>query len=257
MRRIWVMTTLLPLLAIAAKAQEAPITPKAEVFGTYSFFRLGSDDNFRARNLNKGFAASGVYNVNEWLGLMGDIGGHWGGFPLTIADQTVNVKVSMHTLVGGPRFTYRRYKKVTPYANILVGGAQLYRGYRPPPSPAPAPAPTAPAPTSPAPSPAAPTPTAPAPAAPSPTAPSPAAPVSGGANVPYIVTPQGTIEYNKKTDLVFAWAVGGGLDVKLSDRIEYRPFEAEYMMTRADGLSGRGVNNLRLSTGIGFSFGSK
>jgi len=56
---------------------------------------------------------------------------------------------------------------------------------------------------------------------------------------------------------VFAWAVGGGLDVKLSNRIAYRLIDAEYLMTRADGLSGRGVNNLRLSTGVAFQFGSK
>ena len=61
----------------------------------------------------------------------------------------------------------------------------------------------------------------------------------------------------KQTNTVFSWGIGGGFDVKLPDLVEYRPVVAEYIMIRPDGTSGKGINDLRLSTGIGFRFGSK
>ena len=45
--------------------------------------------------------------------------------------------------------------------------------------------------------------------------------------------------------------------MKVTNRFAYRLIEAEYLMLRPDGLSGKGVNTLRLSTGIAFRFGSK
>jgi len=56
------------------------------------------------------------------------------------------------------------------------------------------------------------------------------------------------------SDTVLAFALGGGLDVKLTDRISWRLAQADYFGTRyADATQ----NNFRLSTGLVFRFGEK
>lgn len=253
MRKIWLFVTMFSLVAIAARAQEVPSTPKAELYGSYSYMRFGGL-GFQATNLDKGFDAAGVYNVNHWLGFVGDIGGHWGHYPINLSSGgTANIKASIHSALIGPRFSYRKNDKVTPFVNILIGGSQIYRGYTPP-GGSPAPAPTAPAP-SPAPSTPPPAPTAPAPSPATPTSPAPTTPGGGATSVVYPTTSaSGTPGYIHKTDMAFTMGVGGGFDVKLSDRVAFRPFEAEYLMMRPNGTN---INNLRLSTGISFRFGAK
>lgn len=142
-RKSLLIATMFPLLTIAAKAQEVPLIPKAELFGSYSYFRFAGI-GFQGTNLDKGFDGSAVYNLNRWLGLAGDIGGHWGQYPHDFGGSigTVNVNATVHTLMTGPRLTYRRSAKMTPFVTLLVGGAQVYRGYAPPPTPAPTPSPT-------------------------------------------------------------------------------------------------------------------
>jgi len=57
----------------------------------------------------------------------------------------------------------------------------------------------------------------------------------------------------------FAMALGGGLDVKATDRIWIRPFQADYV--RAEITTGYGSiatqNDLRISAGIVFRFGKR
>ncbi|MCS7080914.1 MAG: porin family protein [Chloracidobacterium sp.] len=58
----------------------------------------------------------------------------------------------------------------------------------------------------------------------------------------------------------FAMAVGGGLDVKVSDIVSLRPIQGEYMFTKIGG-SGSVLrdtqSHLRLSFGVNFTFGKK
>jgi hypothetical protein len=63
------------------------------------------------------------------------------------------------------------------------------------------------------------------------------------------------------SDTTFAMTAGGGVDLKLSRHIAIRLFQAEYLMTRFADIStiteNRIIqNNVRLSTGLVFSFGS-
>ena len=236
-RNLWLIVTVITLSAVAARAQE--VTPKAEVFGTYSYFRVGQSPGYDAGNLNKGLGVSGAISFNRWLGAEIDTGHHWGNHPLTFAtpDGITEAKTTIHTLMGGPRFTYRM-EKVTPFASLLVGGARIYNGYGATP-PAPTPGATPPAPTPGA------TPPTPAPG-------NPYKPPGGGTT-----TAATGLSYERETNTVFAWGIGGGFDLNLTNRIAYRPIEAQYIMTRADGLNLKGVNNLRLSTGIVVRFGSK
>jgi hypothetical protein len=57
----------------------------------------------------------------------------------------------------------------------------------------------------------------------------------------------------------FAMMVGGGLDIRLSKRLTYRLFDADYYLTRpASFITGENVNknNLRLSTGVNLTWGA-
>ena len=62
----------------------------------------------------------------------------------------------------------------------------------------------------------------------------------------------------------FAFTGGGGLDIRLTHRISIRAVQAEYMLTRFDGVangvstgSSASQNDLRLSSGLVFSFGGR
>jgi len=60
------------------------------------------------------------------------------------------------------------------------------------------------------------------------------------------------------TDDAFAMALGGGLDVRVSNHISIRPVQADFLYTRHDTTGFRGVghqNNFRYSGGLVFSFG--
>jgi opacity protein-like surface antigen len=57
----------------------------------------------------------------------------------------------------------------------------------------------------------------------------------------------------------FAMALGGGLDVKLTQRVSLRPFQGEYYYTRigVNNLQRDSQSHLRLSFGVNFTFGKK
>jgi outer membrane immunogenic protein len=57
----------------------------------------------------------------------------------------------------------------------------------------------------------------------------------------------------------FAMALGGGLDVSFGRRLAIRVGEVDYLLTRFDNVSGSSAtqNNVRVSAGIVFRFGSR
>lgn len=103
------------LLAAAPCAAQTPtvlsggeshtVTPKAEVFGGYSYLRLYGINN------NGGVGAVTV-NANEWLGFTGEFSGY-------AAEDNFD---NNYLVVAGPKFTYRR-GAVTPFVHVLAGGA--------------------------------------------------------------------------------------------------------------------------------------
>lgn len=119
--RIFFRLLLLGLLAAPVMAQDAP---KAEVFGGYSYLRLNSDTpatvSLSGINLN-GWNASVTGNFNKWLGVTGDFSGHYGS-PSIFG---VEVKTKTHLFLFGPRVSYRKSDRVTPFAQALFGGARL------------------------------------------------------------------------------------------------------------------------------------
>jgi opacity protein-like surface antigen len=61
-----------------------------------------------------------------------------------------------------------------------------------------------------------------------------------------------------ESDNAFAMAVGGGVDVRASDHVAFRLFQADYLLTRF-GIDGDKANqhNFRISTGIVIRFGNR
>jgi hypothetical protein len=172
-----------------AYAQEAPaLTPQFEVSGTYSYVRANAANSAGGYNLNGG-SASFAYNFSDRVALVADGGIYrFGGLPSGL-DST------MYTYLFGPRFTFRKVSRVTPFAQILLGGSRLNAS---------------------------------------------AGGISAGENA-------------------FSMAIGGGVDLPLRRRFSIRLIQAEYLLTRFDRVTGASAtqNDVRISTGLVFRFGSK
>jgi opacity protein-like surface antigen len=116
MRALVIVCALLSL-PLTAVAQE---TPKVELFGGYSYFR-----NEGGRDLH-GWTGSIAVNLNHWFGLVADVSGHYESrtFRLTFPNGGFNVfdsSTGRHTVVVGPRFSYRKSKRLVPFAHVLLG----------------------------------------------------------------------------------------------------------------------------------------
>ena len=87
-------------------------------------------------------------------------------------------------------------------------------------------------------------------------------PVVGGVLPPGIIPARpGAITARLTTsDSGFAMFVGGGLDIKLSKHIAFRPVGADYYLARVDSLltgNTSNRNNFRYTAGINFMFGAQ
>ena len=67
-----------------------------------------------------GWYASGGGYLNNWLGIVGEVSGHY----KTISEFGIDVKTSMHLFGAGPKFAYRRNPRFTPYVQALFGGGR-------------------------------------------------------------------------------------------------------------------------------------
>lgn len=172
-----------------AYAQQAPaLTPQFEVSGAYSYVRANAANSGGGYNLNGG-SASFAYNFSDRVALVADGGIYrFGGLPSGL-DST------MYTYLFGPRFTFRKVSRVTPFVQALLGGSRLNAS---------------------------------------------AGGISAGENA-------------------FSMAIGGGVDLPLRRRFSIRLIQAEYLLTRFDRVTGASAtqNDVRISTGLVFRFGSK
>lgn len=90
---------------VLSGGEDHVVTPKAEVFGGYSYLRLYGFNNH-------GGTGAVTVNANKWFGITGEFSGY------AAEDDFDN----NFLVVGGPKFTYRR-GAVTPFVHILAGGA--------------------------------------------------------------------------------------------------------------------------------------
>ena len=162
--------------------------------------------------------------MGKWGGAVADVGdvravhnGNIGGYHL---DSTfVNYLV-------GPRIPIRKWSRVTPYAQVLFGGArasssvliQVPEGTVPPPI---------------------------------------AMPASGS-----LAPRQGrSVTARAATaQTVFAWTLGGGLDVRINRYMSFRPIGLDWYMTRFQNLrtlEDKNQDNIRYTTGLNINWGAQ
>lgn len=108
------------LLGVTTQAQERKTI---DVFAGYSYVRAnpatsGSD----GISLNGG-SASIAYNVNHWLSGVADFGGY---HSTNILGSGVDGTLS--TYLFGPRVSYHRFGRVTPFGEVLFGVAHTGAG---------------------------------------------------------------------------------------------------------------------------------
>src|ERR1700730_13697224 len=102
-------TGLLVLTCLQAVAQDFP---RVETFFGYSFVRFNAPGQAPSFNSNGGTGQL-VYNFNSRFGFVGDFGGYRNG---RVDNTVVNFQ-------AGPRFSFRKKKKLSFYGQALFGGA--------------------------------------------------------------------------------------------------------------------------------------
>lgn len=159
-------------------------------------------------------------NVNKYLGFVMDIGAVHNG---NISD--IHIDSTFTNYLFGPRLSLRK-SRLIPYFNILFGGMHAGSSIA-------------------------------LNAIPVPPTPSQPIYIPGGITVP----PNAPISVRAvASQTAFAMATGGGLDIKISNHVSFRPIGLDYMMTRLQNIRDqrdRNQNNLRYTAGINFTFGAQ
>ena len=108
MKRLILLGLGLCLFTIPARAQSFDASV------SYSYFRLGGSGGLN----QNGVSGSLAYNLNRWLGIVGDFGGY----------HASSNGVNTYTYLFGPRVTLRNPTKINPFAQVLLGGSRLTPG---------------------------------------------------------------------------------------------------------------------------------
>lgn len=102
--------------------------PRLELFLGYSHLR-GVPTLSRGNRMEwlNGGSTSLAFNLNRYLGIVGDFGGYKASeLDLTGAGanpaRLANASGTAFTYMAGPRLSYRRYERFTPFAQALFGG---------------------------------------------------------------------------------------------------------------------------------------
>ena len=115
--KLWVsLLAVLSLSAVSAYAQES--APKLDVFAGYSYVQANPGvtgvDSFHLHGGN----ANVSYNIKSWLGGVADFGGYTNGNILSSGKSG-----TFSTYLFGPRVSYRHYRRITPFGQVLFGVA--------------------------------------------------------------------------------------------------------------------------------------
>ena len=218
MQKILALSALVALCSLTAFA--ADDHPKMELFAGYNYTRANSATNVPAFSMNGG-AGQFFVNFNRWVGFGMDIGAVHNG---NITDR--HIDTTMVNYLFGPRVSLR-YSRITPFFNVLFGGARVSTSTAVNAIPVP------------------PTPTQPI------YLPGQTTPVPPN-------TPVSLRAIHAQT--AFGMTAGGGLDIKITKVVSFRPVELEYFLTRLqniEDLNDRNQNHLRYMAGFNFTFGAQ
>ena len=112
MRKSFWVLALLAILAFTLPARAQEETPKVELYAGYDYVRLTSGAT--SFNFNGG-SGQFDYNVNHWLGAVGELGGYY---------TSKDYRAGIISYQFGPRINLRGHGRVTPFAQVLFGGAR-------------------------------------------------------------------------------------------------------------------------------------
>jgi outer membrane immunogenic protein len=104
------------LASFGASSAAAQEPAKFDLFGGYSYMYGNVVVTGQGINLNGG-GGSFAYNYNKWLGLVFDLTANYQG---NVASTGRNLNVT--TYLFGPRISWRKNEKLTPFGQILLGG---------------------------------------------------------------------------------------------------------------------------------------
>jgi opacity protein-like surface antigen len=125
MRNVVIAIGIMLCFCSSSRAQEVP---RVEIFGGYSYLNIDLSSLSNALNqagvsgvgdrlsLN-GWEAAANVNFNRWIGVEGDLSGHYKGD----CERLSGLTCKDLSFMGGPRFTYRK-GKITVFAHGLFGG---------------------------------------------------------------------------------------------------------------------------------------
>ena len=97
------------IFAAVSRSQNIPL---ADVSGGYSMLQVVKGSGLTA----EGGSGSLALNFNNWLGAVGD-------FAL-YHSAVVGPGLAAGTYTFGPRFSYRRWGRITPFTQVLLGGVR-------------------------------------------------------------------------------------------------------------------------------------
>jgi outer membrane protein OmpA-like peptidoglycan-associated protein/opacity protein-like surface antigen len=113
-----------PISAMDRWGNPEGYTPKIEWFLGYSFWRATPTSNGNRMGYLHGGSTSVAYNFNQYVGFVADFAG-FDDSKLTLfgpaASETLKAGGSAYTFMVGPRLSYRKHEKFTPYAQVLAG----------------------------------------------------------------------------------------------------------------------------------------
>ena len=109
MRDLMMAALAFAMVGSVARAQDTPV---ADIAAGYSVIQEVQGSGITAN----GGSSSVALNVNSWLGAVGD-------FALYHA-APIAPGLAAGTYTFGPRFSYRRWSRFTPFAQVLLGGVR-------------------------------------------------------------------------------------------------------------------------------------
>jgi hypothetical protein len=124
MRNLFAVALLFAAFCAAPALRAQDDSSKLEVYGGYDYVRFNVNADVTGQPPFQTFNANGgggqlVYNVDNWLGVLGDVGGYW-------ATNATTHGAAVPYLFG-PRANLRR-GKITPFAQVLLGGVVTSSG---------------------------------------------------------------------------------------------------------------------------------
>jgi opacity protein-like surface antigen len=115
-----VVVCLLAIFGVLVPGLRAQETPnKVDVFVGYSYINANpSTPSYDSFHLNGG-SVNVAYNFTNWLGAVADFGGY--------ADSNIGrigASSTVSSYLFGPRISYRRSRRFTPFGQVLFGAAR-------------------------------------------------------------------------------------------------------------------------------------